>query len=535
MKMLVSNSCVELHTDDKERGYSIPYVHVNRKQDVFKTSVRNIEYVLKLAGKSLDEAPAKVKHIVDKERRRRDATAKAMNKEYKENWLYKHQQMGIEIAKANDRFCFFYDTRTGKTPMSLAIINEALKENPDEKWLVLCPLILIEQAWLPDAETFFPNLKVVNLHATTKAKRLEKFKQQGNVYLMNIEAFIKYQDEIEKLPITGCIVDESSTMKSTKSKFGKAAVKYSMKVKRWYLLSGAPAPNGEWEYYRQLQSVDFYGVHSSWTQFKLYFFNNVSYTPQFEKLVIKEEKKQELQDLIKQYAVYVDKEDVLTLPGRSFDTVPVEVPDDLMKHYKHLKDQLYLEVGDDLITAASAAAKINKLRQVTSGFVINTGTKETHLLSMYKFNKLMELLRELGDKQVLVWCFYRKEFEIIKKLLGERCALVYGAVNNEDKNVAINAFKAGEVQYLIANPASIDKGVTLVNAHTVVYFSLSHSYELWKQSIDRVYGDVRSQKHFCSYYLLMANKTIDKVLFETVTNKADISYATLNYLKKGDV
>ena len=534
MKLLVSERSIEIHDTDIEKAYSIPYVHSNRRKDVFKTSVKNLDFVMKLYDKDIAAAPQKIKDIYNKEQWRIVATQEVLSKKHQDDLFYDHQMMGAELAKVHDRFCFFYDTRTGKTPMSLKIIHESLQERPDEKWLILCPITLIKQAWIPDAERFFPDLTLVNLHAKDRATRMEQFKKDDNVYLMNIEAFINYREEIEKIPFAGCIVDESSTMKSTKSKFGKAAVEYSMRVKRWYLLSGSPAPNGEWEYYRQLQSIDFYGVHQSWTQFKLYFFDNVSYNPQFEKLKIKADRKEELQNLVKKYAIYVDKEDVLNLPGRSFDIIDVEMPIEIKKQYKHLKDKLYLEVENELITADNVGAKINKLRQVTSGFIINTETQEAHLISMYKFNALVELLRAQGNKQVLVWCFYRKEFEVIRELLGDSCLIINGTVTEDEKQYALDSFKQGKIQFLIANPASISHGVTLTNACTCVYFSLSHSYELWKQSIDRIYGDVRSQKNFCSYYVLISTGTIDKVLFDTVSNKGDVSYAMLNHLKKGD-
>jgi SNF2 family DNA or RNA helicase len=418
-------------------------------------------------------------------------------------------------------------------------------------WLVLCPLILIENAWLEDAR-MFPTLSVVSLHDATRAKRLKKFEQKSNVYISNIESFIDYEDLIRKLPIHGCIVDESSTMKSSSSKFGKAAVEYSRDMKRWYLLSGTPAPNGEWEYYRQLQSVDFYGVHKSWSQFKTHFFNNVSRSPQYEKLETKPERQDELIGLLKQYSLYVDKEDVLKTPGRDFETVEFSMPEDLSNGYHKLRQELYMELGDSvLITAPGAAAKLNKLNQISSGFIIDTSAikrnkyhkennittegmeEESYLLSEYRFKILYDLLDKLGDKQAIIWANYHKEFEIIQKHFGSRCGCVYGEVGIAEKNENIRKFKEGKIQYLIANPASADKGLTLTNAHIAIYFSLGYSYELWKQSIERIYGDIIKQKNRCTYYIFIAKGTVDRTIYNTVSTKGNMSMAILNHLKGG--
>jgi len=65
----------------------------------------------------------------------------------------------------------------------------------------------------------------------------------------------------------------------------------------------------------QLQSIDYYGrtpimEHNS----KITVFDNISYNPQFEKLQVKSDRKDELLQLLRKYSVYVDKEDVLNTP-----------------------------------------------------------------------------------------------------------------------------------------------------------------------------------------------------------------------------
>jgi SNF2 family DNA or RNA helicase len=162
--------------------------------------------------------------------------------------------------------------------------------------------------------------------------------------------------------------------------------------------------------------------------------------------------------------------------------------------------------------------------------------QEWYLLTAYRFDKLMEMLEDLGDEQVLIWANYHVEFDIISGLLGDKCRCVYGKVGLEEKNEAIKLFKAGSVQYLIANPASADKGLTLTNAHIAIYFSLNWSYELFKQSTERIYGARRSQPKHCDYYIMIAKGTIDRVLYSDVLQgKSNASYAILEHLKGGGI
>lgn len=565
-KILMSRNCLEVQCDrndlETQRLMSSIYpIHVNRTKTQYRMSIHNVPEVLKLLRgigvDNIDTAPLQVQEYFYKELAIRsnveDLIKNGPRESFKVNehlTLMHHQQLGREIARYQDRYAFFYDTRTGKTPLSLAIMYDDIVANPTHKWLVVCPLILIENAWIPDAAEFIPEIKVVSCHAATPAKRLERINSEASIYVTNTESFVKYREHFDKLHLTGCIIDESSDMKSPKSKVSKELVDFAQTLKRFYLLSGTPAPNGEQEYYMQLRAVDYYGVQQSYSQFKEHYFVNMSYNPQYEKLALRPDKKDELFSLIRKYALYVDKEDVLTTPGRTFHEVEFEMPAELKKHYNKLKNELYMEVGDGLrITAPSAAAKLNKLNQVTSGFIIDTqavkenkfyadNLTEWYMLDNYRFKALQDLLSSdsIRNEQVLIWANYRKEFEIIQSILGERCRCIYGGTTITDKNESIRLFKTGEIQYLVANPASADKGLTLTNAHISIYFSLNWSYELFKQSIERIYGDVMKQPKHCEYYVMIAKGTIDRVLYSDVLKgKGEASYAVLNHLKGGNI
>lgn len=564
-KILMSRNCLEVQCDrnDAETQQlltSVFPIHVNRIKTQYRMSIHMVPEVLKLMrGIGVDNihtAPPQVQEYFFKELATRSNVEDLVTNgprnscEVNEHLtLMRHQQLGREIAKYQDRYAFFYDTRTGKTPLSLAIMYDDIVANPSHKWLVVCPLILIDNAWLPDAAEFVPEIATISCHATTPAKRLERLATPASIYVTNTESFVKYREHFDKMGFTGCIIDESSDMKSPKSKVSKELVDFAQTLERFYLLSGTPAPNGEQEYYMQLKAVDFYGVQASYTQFKEYYFVNMSYNPQYEKLALRPDRKDELFSLIRKYALYVDKDDVLTTPGRTFHEVEFEMPAELKKHYNKLKNELYLEVEEGLtITAPSAAAKLNKLNQVTSGFVIDTqavkenkfysdnNATEWYLLDYFRFKKLQDLLEldNIRGEQCIIWANYRTEFELIQKAFGDRCRCVYGGTTITEKNESIRLFKEGKVQYLIANPASADKGLTLTNAHISIYFSLNWSYELFKQSMERIYADISKQPKHCDYYVMIAKGTIDRVLYSDVLQgKGQSSSAVLAHLKGG--
>lgn len=564
-KILISKNCLEVQCDRGDTSTQSQLVdffpvHTNRIKTSYKMSVRFIPEVLsKLRGvdsSNIADTPRSIQNYwhneVNSRREVEDLLINGPRQSCVVNehlTLMKHQQLAREIAQYRDRYAFFYDTRTGKTPLSLAIMYDDLKKHPEHKWLVVCPLILIDNAWMDDAASFIPEIPIVSCHASTPKKRLERIATPASIYVTNTESFVKYREYFDKMNLEGCIVDESSDMKSPKSKVSKELVDFAQTVNRFYLLSGTPAPNGEQEYYMQLKAVDFYGVPSSYTQFKEYFFVNMSFNPQYEKLALRPDRRDELFALIRKYAIYVDKEDVLTTPGRTFHEVEFEMPSGLKKHYNKMKNDLAVELGDSLtITAPSTAAKLNKLNQITSGFIMDTqaakenkfyddsNAPEWYMLDAYRFRLLQDLLNKdsIRNEQVLIWANYRKEFETIQSMLGDKCRCVYGGTTITEKNEAISLFKSGKIQYLIANPASADKGLTLTNAHISIYFSLNWSYELFKQSMERIYADISKQPKHCDYYVMIAKGTIDRVLYSDVLQgKGQYSSAVLAHLKGG--
>lgn len=562
MKTLLCKDCIKV---ELAKGETLPAdvhllepYHWNRAKTVFYFSLHKMPEVLKVFGKDVARLPESVKAKYNEVLSKRSAIRYLMQHGPQDPpvvtsylTLRPHQQLAREVAQIYDKYAFYYDTRTGKTPTSISIILDDIREHPENKWLVVAPLILLDLAWGEDFAKFAPELKVSICHAQTKKKRLEKINADANVYIINTESYVNYAEYFTG--ITRMILDESSSMKNKSSKFSKAIVDFSRTCDRLYLLSGTPAPNGAWEYYRQIQSLDYYGIQQSFAQFKLKYFLNLARDVRFEQLVLRPDMADELQELISNYALYVDKEDVLDTPGRQFIERTFNLPDELKGHYKQMKQDLAVDIIDNVtILAPSAATKLNKLNQITSGFLMDTeaikqnalnkkrnidvdAALEWYLVNNYRFNLLLELLQEIGDTQVIIWATYHVEFETIQSLLGDKCRTVYGKTSSTQKIDNVRDFKEGKVQYLVANPASADKGLTLTNCHVCVYFSLSWSYELFKQSMDRIYGDRAIQPHECEYYIMMAKGTIDEVLYkEVLIGKQTLSYAILDHLKAID-
>lgn len=465
--------------------------------------------------------------------------------------LWVHQMLGVELARINKRYNFFYDTRTGKTPMSLRIMYEALASGEAKRCLVICPAAIMKD-WLKDAGDWYPMLKTVTFYGDEKDK-MRALTTPCHIAFWSTSMVDTYSDLIKKLNFDICFFDESSKAKNYRSKTAQAIFDISMTIPRWYNLSATPAPNGEHEYYIQMRTVDPYAFNPTRGHFVSRYFDNNSRNRNYEKLVIKPDMKAEFMDTVEKYSLYVDQ-GVMPTAGKDWVPVYFDMTNEEKELYKTMHDDMYAEVDGHMLTASMSAAMRAKLNQITRGFILDTeAIKENKYARLLKepavakecyrvtsdkragcssILKLRELLAsKCRGEQVVIWAYYSEEFAMLNELFGTDAVYIKGGCSAEDKWGRIAAFKSRRVQYLVAHPLSIGMGINLTEAHIAIYYSLNDSWEAFKQSSERIYGHISVQPKRCQYYILMANETVNEIIYKNVSEKRDASTGFLEHLR----
>ena len=98
-------------------------------------------------------------------------------------YLRDYQQKIVNNALNEGCYAIFSETGTGKSPMGLEIAIHF------DKALILCPLSVIETAWIDDCHRFYPDKIIMNCHGSSKTERLEKLNSKADIYIMNYESF----------------------------------------------------------------------------------------------------------------------------------------------------------------------------------------------------------------------------------------------------------------------------------------------------------------------------------------------------------
>ena len=457
--------------------------------------------------------------------------------------LYKHQLDALKLARCGN-VALFHDCGTGKTLTALHIIKH-WKMKGEGPALVVCPLSIIEAAWIEDCKKFTPYLDIVSLwHKPSTHKRkcqLRTLAEDHDIYVANFETFKSLYPEICEKGFGVLIVDESSKMKNPKSqitkallsltgiKFRKSPYKTDAEIPNRYVLSGTPAPNDESEYWAQVKFITGPGYNcfnDNFYAFRSRYFVSIPLGLTGQKMFkFRKPMQQELMDAMKPVTHIVRKEDALDLPDQVHEIRKIYLNTKERAAYDTLKRDMILRYGTDTVLAETALTEIMKLRQLTSGFAygedgvtIQTGKS--------KLTELKALLDELGNHQVIIWANFKAEIALLFKELGDCDALWSGS---HDRNKTIKDFQNGNTQYLIANPQSAAHGLTFTNCCYAIYYSLNYSYEYHKQSQDRIHRIGQDNK--CTYYYFIADDTIDEVIYQAVQQKSELSRTVLSYLR----
>lgn len=425
--------------------------------------------------------------------------------------LYDHQTRAVDfILKNNGNACLWMDCGLGKTLTALKAFELLGAKN----MLVVCPLSLINAAWIEDIQKF-TNLTFCNLREGYK---------EAQVYLINYESFSK-----KKIKTDMIILDESSKCKNSTSQITKTLLKESSNYKYKIVMSATPAPNNELEFWPQVTFVDRGILNESFYAFRNIYFELsrgnqvIPYVPPIQlaaafkrgfKYRMKQSKLEEFFDKINKVSFWAKKEDCLDLPPKVFLKRDVYLSEKQMKVYKDMKRHMIAEIKDKVIAVNMALVKYLKLRQITSGFMIDGNGDATVLEDNAKINVLMEVLEELGNKQVMIFCQFHKEIEEIQSKLKNFATLYSGTKDRDD---SINGFKEGRYQYLIGHVRSMAHGLSFTNCDTIIFYSNDYSFEMREQAINRIHRATTTKT--CTYIDLVCSKTIDEEILTALNKK----------------
>lgn len=419
-------------------------------------------------------------------------------------FLRKYQIEIVNTALNRGSFAIFSDTGTGKTIMGLELAAHY------RKTLILCPLSTIETAWYDDCRKFYPQKIIINVWSDSRKGRLDKLNSAADFYVMNYESFKILRNEIRKADFDCIIVDESSVMKNMSSQITEMLLDIAPLIEHRFVLSGCPCPNHNSEIFPQIKFIDPDIFGNNFYGFQARYFHQDMANPHVWYQT--DDDKERYYARLSDCSVFLKKEDCVDLPEKVFETRTFSMAKKQGEYYADLINDIKENINQ--WSKFEFTAKLMKLREVTSGFVINKDQSIT-VFGGNKEKLLEEVLSEIGDRQIIVWCQFQHEIDS----LAEKFSGVGLTSKTKNRYEIIRQFKNGDLKLLFTHPKLIGKGLTFVKCSYCVYYSMSFSYEEFKQSQDRIHRIGQNNK--CTYIILQAKDSIEERIYDCVQRKGN--------------
>ena len=173
-----------------------------------------------------------------------------------------------------------------------------------------------------------------------------------------------------------------------------------------------------------------------------------------------------IQKAIGDICISMKTEDYLEMPERIYDEVPVVLDTPAAKAYKQLERELLLETDEGTITAGTAGVLTGKLLQLCNGAVYD-GDRRAITIHQCKIEAFLEVLEQLNGQHALVFYNFQHDRDRLLAALAPSGLRVRVYQNTTDED----AWNAGEIDVLLAHPASCAYGLNLQNGgHHIIWF-----------------------------------------------------------------
>jgi SNF2 family DNA or RNA helicase len=406
-------------------------------------------------------------------------------------WPGRHKPFHHQIATAsfltlNNRAYVFNEPGTGKTSSCLWAADYLMFQKRVRRCLIVCPLSIMEAAWMKDIMTFVIHRRAAIAHASSMEKRIDIIEGDEEFVIINFDGLEGVSGAIKddgRFDLV--IIDEANYIKNSTTKRWKALNSILTPDTLVWALTGTPAPQGP---------MDAYGLAKLVTPHTVPRFKSAWQDATMRKLTqFKWAAKPDAGDKVHaalQPAIRFTKEMCLDLPEILTVTRKVPLTPQQEKYYRIMKSRAVMEAAGETITAANAATVLNKLLQISAGAAY-TDSQETIVFDCApRFKVLSEVLEET-QRKVLVFAPYRHSIDTIAQMLyaeGVPCAMITGDVSATRRGEIFNDFQTKpHIKVLVIQPQAASHGVTLTEADTVVFWGPVMSVETYLQCIARAH------------------------------------------------
>ncbi len=354
-------------------------------------------------------------------------------------------------------------------------------------------------------------------HAERVAAAISK--NDVDVYVINPDRAKVAKDVLKARKFSMLAVDESSMMRAHDSQTTQALIDIGWSVPRRCAMSGTPRPNSNLELWGQFAMLDACFSHAYERYKQKYFQVDIS---GFHWLT-RPGMDAKLADIIEERTLRFKLNDCVDLPPETTETREVDLSDEIRVHYATMLKDMIVQLDDDKVSTPYKLVQINKLAQITSGFIYDHDGKVQYLSDGNpKLTETIGITKKLVEEEgrsVVIWIrFSAVEAMALQLALGKLgVSVLVGGMSSDQIQKSSQDFKSGRNKVMVAHPLSAKFGHTWTHATACIFHSYDYSWENYYQAKHRIYRI--GQKQPVTYINIVARKSVDRIIMKALERK----------------
>lgn len=446
---------------------------------------------------------------------------------------WENQEEAYKFAMTHPAVMLDMEMGTGKTRVAIDVAMDRLDVS---RVLVVCPKAVLS-VWPKELAKYRMRStygvcvrKPGNL--TKEAKRVKEFITPRPLPGVTKFVIVNYDsvwrrdlgEIINKTYFDMIILDESHRAKSAGSKVSRFLAMLGKKTKYKMCLSGTPMANSPLDVYGQYRFLDptVFG-----TNYSVFLQEYAIMGGPEKRFIVGYKNQKKLHEKFDSLAYSCSMRDVSqrlklpeSLPPITWD---VELPNRDMKTLRELSKDFIAECSTgNMIVLNSVLTRALRMQQIAAGFCLTQdgpGSESVcEELNTAKADVLEDYLVDLNpQEQVVVFCQFKHDLDTIKNVTDKcsRASFELSGRKNEleDWRVSSGGVLAVQIQ-------AGAEGVDMTCSNHAIYFTLPHSLALYEQSKARLYRP--GQAHPVSFVHLIANGTIDELMYQSLVRKRNL-------------
>lgn len=417
---------------------------------------------------------------------------------------------------------------TGKTKAALWAFDYLRSMGLATRMLVAAPLSTLDFVWAREAFEAVPHLRVAILHGD-REKRLKRLSEPADIYIINHDGVKLLAKELTaRKDIDALLIDEISTFRNGFADRSKHMQHYAAGMKWAWGMTGSPTPGEPTDVWGQARIVTPNRVNKYFNRFRdklMLKVNQFKYVPRPEATALAADTLQP--------AVRYTLDDILELPELIERRVDVPMGKQQAHIYKTMEQHSYMMLQNGEINAVNAGALMNKLLQISCGWVYDSKKNVIALDNDDRLDRLVDDINACDQKVIVFVPFVHTLNGIHTHLRNNKieCASVSGATPAGERGRIFNLFQnTDRIKVIVAHPQCMSHGLTLTAATLIIWFGPNASLEIFDQANARIRRVGQSRKQLI---LMYAATKIERRIYNILQRKQDVQSTILSLFEEG--